>query len=204
MSTIDTTGAAGGSGSDAEVGKAESGSLGLGAAAALVMGSIIGTGVFLLPASLASFGTISLLAFVFTAIGAIALAQMFGVLSKRMPASRWWSLRLLPGGLRQRRRLLQRLVVLDHGLGRQRRDRGGLDRLRGGVHQHRPQQDHQHCDRAGGFVDPGGGQPLRGQEHGVGADHHHDHQVHPACDHLHRWALLHQLGLPDEHVEHLG
>ncbi|MDQ1248972.1 MAG: basic amino acid/polyamine antiporter, family [Actinomycetota bacterium] len=62
------------------------GSLGLGAAAALVMGSIIGTGVFLLPASLAAFGTISLVAFVFTAIGAIALAQMFGVLSKRMPA----------------------------------------------------------------------------------------------------------------------
>lgn len=60
--------------------------MGLGAAAALVMGSIIGTGVFLLPASLASFGTISLVAFVFTAIGAIALAQMFGVLSKRMPA----------------------------------------------------------------------------------------------------------------------
>lgn len=60
--------------------------MGLGAAAALVMGSIIGTGVFLLPASLASFGSISLVAFVFTAIGAIALAQMFGVLSKRMPA----------------------------------------------------------------------------------------------------------------------
>jgi basic amino acid/polyamine antiporter, APA family len=58
----------------------------LGAASALVMGSIIGTGVFLLPASLAAFGTISLVAFVFTAIGAIALAQMFGVLSKRMPA----------------------------------------------------------------------------------------------------------------------
>ena len=61
-------------------------SLGLGAAAALVMGSIIGTGVFLLPASLASFGTISLLGFAITAVGAIALAQMFGILSKRMPA----------------------------------------------------------------------------------------------------------------------
>lgn len=60
--------------------------MGLGAASALVMGSIIGTGVFLLPASLAAFGTISLIAFVFTALGAVALAQMFGVLSKRLPA----------------------------------------------------------------------------------------------------------------------
>ncbi len=84
MGTVDSSG---GTVAPAGDGTADSGgSLGLGAAAALVMGSIIGTGVFLLPASLAAFGTISLLAFVFTAIGAIALAQMFGVLSKRMPA----------------------------------------------------------------------------------------------------------------------
>lgn len=87
MSTVDNTSGAGpAAGSDAGADDQGSGSLGLGAAAALVMGSIIGTGVFLLPASLAAFGTISLLAFIFTAIGAIALAQMFGVLSKRMPA----------------------------------------------------------------------------------------------------------------------
>ncbi|MCB0916589.1 MAG: amino acid permease [Actinobacteria bacterium] len=84
MSTVDSSG---GNVATAEPGGGSGGgSLGLSAAAALVMGSIIGTGVFLLPASLAAFGTISLLAFVFTAIGAIALAQMFGVLSKRMPA----------------------------------------------------------------------------------------------------------------------
>lgn len=85
MSTVDSVG--GGTGAPGDV-KDETPppSLGLLAASALVMGSIIGTGVFLLPASLASFGSISLVAFIFTAVGAIALAQMFGVLSKRMPA----------------------------------------------------------------------------------------------------------------------
>lgn len=84
MSTVDSSGTGVDSAGPSD--DSGGGSLGLGAAAALVMGSIIGTGVFLLPASLAAFGTISLVAFVFTAIGAIALAQMFGVLSKRMPA----------------------------------------------------------------------------------------------------------------------
>lgn len=86
MATVDAVGGGGGRNVASGGGAQPGGGLGLGAASALVMGSIIGTGVFLLPASLAAFGTISLVAFVFTAIGAIALAQMFGVLSKRMPA----------------------------------------------------------------------------------------------------------------------
>ncbi|MET9390274.1 amino acid permease [Streptomyces sp. NPDC006624] len=62
-------------------------SLGLPAASALVIGSIIGTGVFALPAALAPYGPISLVAFVVVTLGALALAMTFGSLSKRAPAS---------------------------------------------------------------------------------------------------------------------
>ncbi|MEU6071594.1 amino acid permease [Streptomyces sp. NPDC047082] len=61
--------------------------LGLPAASALVIGSIIGTGVFALPSALAPYGPISLVAFVVVTLGALALAQTFGALSKRVPAS---------------------------------------------------------------------------------------------------------------------
>ncbi|MET8177793.1 amino acid permease [Streptomyces sp. NPDC005336] len=58
---------------------------GLPTATALVMGNIIGGGIFLLPASVAPFGTLSLLAFVILTIGAIALALVFGRLTQRDP-----------------------------------------------------------------------------------------------------------------------
>ncbi|MEU5432820.1 amino acid permease [Streptomyces sp. NPDC020719] len=58
---------------------------GLPVATALVMGNIIGGGIFLLPASVAPFGTISLLAFVVLTVGAIALALVFGRLAERLP-----------------------------------------------------------------------------------------------------------------------
>ncbi|MGW3356855.1 APC family permease [Streptomyces bungoensis] len=61
--------------------------LGLPAASALVIGSIIGTGVFALPSALAPYGPISLVAFVAVTLGALALALTFGALSKRVPAS---------------------------------------------------------------------------------------------------------------------
>lgn len=61
--------------------------LGLPAASALVIGSIIGTGVFALPSALASYGPISLVAFVAVTLGALTLASTFGSLSKRVPAS---------------------------------------------------------------------------------------------------------------------
>lgn len=60
--------------------------IGLIPATALVVGSIVGTGIFLLPASFAPYGPISLIAFGLAAIGAVALALMFGALSRRMPA----------------------------------------------------------------------------------------------------------------------
>ncbi|MFE9571131.1 amino acid permease [Streptomyces sp. NPDC006692] len=58
---------------------------GLPIATALVMGNIIGGGIFLLPASVAPFGTISLVAFGVLTIGAIALALVFGRLAERHP-----------------------------------------------------------------------------------------------------------------------
>jgi APA family basic amino acid/polyamine antiporter len=49
------------------------------------MGNIIGGGIFLLPASVAPFGTVSLLAFGVLTLGAIALALVFGRLAERDP-----------------------------------------------------------------------------------------------------------------------
>lgn len=62
-------------------------SFGLVTAIALIMGSIIGVGVFNLPASLATYGPISLVSMLLTTIGAVALALMFASLSRRIPAS---------------------------------------------------------------------------------------------------------------------
>ena len=61
------------------------GKLGLGMATALVVGNMIGSGVFLLPASLAAFGGISLVAWVFTAAGAMLLALVFARLGRAHP-----------------------------------------------------------------------------------------------------------------------
>ncbi|MET9958662.1 amino acid permease [Streptomyces sp. NPDC006326] len=58
---------------------------GLPVATCLVMGNIIGGGIFLLPASVAPFGTISLLAFGVLTVGAIALALVFGRLAAHLP-----------------------------------------------------------------------------------------------------------------------
>src|SRR5688572_25197461 len=62
------------------------GTLSLGPATALIVGSIIGVGIFNLPASLAGYGPISLIAMALTTIGALALALMFASLSRRLPA----------------------------------------------------------------------------------------------------------------------
>ena len=52
---------------------------------ALVMGNMIGSGIFLLPASLAIYGSISLVAWVVSAAGAMLLAIVFGNLSRQVP-----------------------------------------------------------------------------------------------------------------------
>lgn len=51
----------------------------------LVIGNMIGTGIYILPASLAEYGSIALLSWIFTAIGAIFLALTFANLNKRFP-----------------------------------------------------------------------------------------------------------------------
>ncbi|MCB5181130.1 amino acid permease [Streptomyces antimicrobicus] len=58
---------------------------GLPIATCLVMGNIIGGGIFLLPASVAPFGSISLVAFGVLTVGAVALALVFGRLAERLP-----------------------------------------------------------------------------------------------------------------------
>ncbi|TDC71698.1 amino acid permease [Actinomadura sp. GC306] len=59
--------------------------LGLWMATALVVGNMIGSGVFLLPSSLAAYGPISLVAWVLTAAGAILLALVFARLARAYP-----------------------------------------------------------------------------------------------------------------------
>ncbi|MCB0489726.1 MAG: amino acid permease [Cyclobacteriaceae bacterium] len=59
--------------------------IGLWTSTSLVVGNMIGAGVFLMPSALASYGGISLLGWVFSAIGALFLAILFGRLSKMMP-----------------------------------------------------------------------------------------------------------------------
>jgi len=61
---------------------ASSRGLGLAACTALVVGNMIGSGIFLLPASLAAFGPISLAGWVLTSAGALVLAIIFGRLSR--------------------------------------------------------------------------------------------------------------------------
>lgn len=51
----------------------------------LVIGNMIGTGIFLLPASLAEYGTISILSWIFAAIGSIFLAFTLMFLNRRFP-----------------------------------------------------------------------------------------------------------------------
>jgi APA family basic amino acid/polyamine antiporter len=56
--------------------------IGLITTTSLVVGNMIGAGIFLLPASLGKYGSISLLGWLFTATGAIILAKIFSNLSK--------------------------------------------------------------------------------------------------------------------------
>ena len=62
------------------------GQFGLTAAIALIVGSIIGVGIFNLPSSLAAYGPITLISMALTTVGALALALLFAALSRRLPA----------------------------------------------------------------------------------------------------------------------
>lgn len=62
--------------------------LGLFAAIALIMGNMIGSGVFLLPASLAPYGWNAVLGWVVTIAGTLVLAWVFAALTRALPAAR--------------------------------------------------------------------------------------------------------------------
>jgi len=69
-----------------EPGKAEKPQFGLTAAMALIVGSVIGVGIFNLPTSLAVYGPITLVSMALTTVGALALALLFAALARRLPA----------------------------------------------------------------------------------------------------------------------
>ena len=59
--------------------------LGLTTATSLIVGSIVGVGIFNLPGSLSAYGPITLLSMVLVTAGALALALLFAGLSRRLP-----------------------------------------------------------------------------------------------------------------------
>jgi basic amino acid/polyamine antiporter, APA family len=59
--------------------------IGLWTSTSLVVGNMIGAGVFMMPAALAAYGSISIFGWVFSSIGAFMLAKVFSNLSKLMP-----------------------------------------------------------------------------------------------------------------------
>src|SRR3954468_22116895 len=67
-------------------GEGSSHQFGLTAAMALIVGSIIGVGIFNLPTSLAVYGPITLVSMALTTVGAVVLALLFAALSRRLPA----------------------------------------------------------------------------------------------------------------------
>jgi APA family basic amino acid/polyamine antiporter len=55
--------------------------------AALVAGNMVGSGIFLLPAALAAYGSVSFVGWLLTAGGALLLALVFSALSRSLPAA---------------------------------------------------------------------------------------------------------------------
>lgn len=59
--------------------------LGIWTSTSLVIGNMIGSGVFLMPAALAAYGGISVMGWIVSSIGALLLAKLYSNLSKLMP-----------------------------------------------------------------------------------------------------------------------
>ncbi|MFD8493111.1 amino acid permease [Amycolatopsis sp. NPDC059657] len=72
---------------NAPAGRSRAGGLSLLTAVCLVTGNIIGGGVFLLPATVAPYGTVSIVALAVLTVGAVALAMLFGRLAARAPVT---------------------------------------------------------------------------------------------------------------------
>ena len=60
-------------------------SLGLWTCTALVIGNMVGSGIFLLPTSLAPYGSLSIIGWGMTAFGSLCLALVFARLSRLVP-----------------------------------------------------------------------------------------------------------------------
>ena len=70
-----------------ETGVSERNKIGVFAATLMVAGNMMGSGVFMLPANLAAFGSIALLGWLITCVGAVALALTFSKLANIDPAA---------------------------------------------------------------------------------------------------------------------
>ena len=104
-------------------------SMGLWMATALVVGNMVGSGIFTLPAALSGeAGPASIVALAFTGLGAMLLALVFANLGRAHPRTGGPYV-LRAAGVRRLRRLPDRLGLLDRGLGRQRGDRRRVRRL---------------------------------------------------------------------------
>jgi APA family basic amino acid/polyamine antiporter len=101
-------------------------------ATAIVVGNMIGSGIFLLPSSHAAAGPVSIFARVFTGAGAILLAVVFANLGRNLPRTGGpyaYSRRAFGDFRGLSDRLSDRLGILDRRVGRKRRDRRGLRRV---------------------------------------------------------------------------
>ena len=153
-------------------------SLGLTSATGLVIGSIVGTGVFTMPAVMAGAGTMSLVVLGVIAVGALLLGVLFGQLTKRVPNSDGGVYAYARHEFRRLCRLSRGLVLLDPGLGRQRRHRGVLGVLRRRPVQHHPSSRHGelgHCHA--GTLGASRREPGRRPSDGVVPEHHRHLEV---------------------------
>ena len=169
--------------------------LGLPSATALVIGSIIGTGVFTMPAVMAGAGTSSILTLGVIAVGARAARRDVRPADQAGPEHRRRPVRIRPARVRRLRRLPHGLVLLDHLLGRQRRDRVVVGAVRRVVVRHQqPEQLDELRHRDGRSVDPGGDQPRRRQADGVVPERHRRSEVRAAAARRRRRLVLRPVG----------
>lgn len=70
-----------------EAAQSESGKIGVVAATLMVAGNMMGSGVFMLPANLAAYGSIAVIGWLITCVGAVALALTFSRLASIDPAA---------------------------------------------------------------------------------------------------------------------
>ena len=166
---------------------------GLTAAIALIMGSIIGVGIFNLPTSLASYGPITPgRRWRSTTVGALALALLFAALSRRLPAD-GGPYAYARVGVRQPRSAspTRGPTGSPPGPATPRSPSAGCSTSRSSSTRTTTGAA-PIAARPGRPVDPGRDQPVRRQEHGRGPGRDHGPQVRRAGVHVHGRPVLHQ------------